>query len=101
VPLNSLVRRPLWRDWLLWAWLVSLPMGYGCLFLVVDQSPSAPDTRGDWTIQVATFLAVWSAVLVALILLSRWLLLRAEGAVARLVDSKAGLAHNRGADDRP
>lgn len=81
------VRRPLWRDPLLWAWLVSLPLGYAAVFTFTERTQALPaDSGEEWARTSALFLLVWSVVVIGVGLLARVAGHRVETRLARLIN---------------
>ena len=83
----GLFRRPLWRDPLLWMWLLSLPVAYAAIFTFAERTQALPaDSGEEWARTSAISLLVWSVVVLGAGLLARVAGRRVEARLTRLVD---------------
>lgn len=87
----GLLRRPLWREPLLWVWLVSLPLAYAAVFALTERTQALPaDGGSEWARTSALALLVWSVFVIGLGLLARVAARRVEARLARLIDGHGG-----------
>lgn len=82
-----LLRRLLWREPMLWIWLVSLPLGYGVVFWLAEGGgPLSRNSNEEWARTVALFLLAWSVVVIGSGVLGRLAGRRVEARLTRLIN---------------
>jgi hypothetical protein len=63
---EPLVRRPVWRDRLVWVWLLSLPLAYVAIFTFAERTQGLPaDGAAEWARTAAIALGLWSVAALA------------------------------------
>lgn len=86
------MRRPVYRDRLLWIWLLSLPLAYAALFTFAERTQALPmDGGAEWARTVVIGLGLWSVVVLLGGLWFRQALRRAEDLLVRLLLGRDGV----------
>jgi hypothetical protein len=101
---EPLMRRPMWRDALVWSWLLSLPLAYAGIFTFAERTQAVPaDGADEWARTVAVWLGLWSVAVLGggLLLRNSWR--RTEARLLRLLmglDDVPAAVFSRGKEQR-